>query len=78
MPSNYRHFFKVIYALFSVIDAEHENEIMESDNTTVDTMLYSLPSKRKKNSDNSEELSFGVQERLDNIESHLKLSGKTY
>jgi hypothetical protein len=49
---------------------------MESDNITVDTMLYSLPSKRQKNSGSTEELPYGVEERLENIESHLKLSGK--
>ena len=47
---------------------------MKSDNITVDTMLYSLASKRQKTSE--DELPYGVQERLDNIESHLKLSGK--
>ncbi len=55
-------------------DADRENEIMKSDNITVDTMLYSLASKRQKTSE--DELPYGVQERLDNIESHLKLSGK--
>jgi hypothetical protein len=51
---------------------------MESDNTvTVDTMLYSLPYKRQKTSDSAEELPNGVKERLDNMESHLKLSGMT-
>jgi hypothetical protein len=49
---------------------------MESDNITVDTMLYSLPSKRQKTSGSTEELPYGVEERLENIESHLKLSGK--
>ncbi|CAB3989748.1 Hypothetical predicted protein [Paramuricea clavata] len=62
----------------TVTDADRENEIMESDNTvTVDTMLYSLPSKRQKTSDSAEELPYGVQERLDNMESHLKLSVKS-
>jgi hypothetical protein len=59
-----------------VTDADRENEIMESDNITVDTMLYSLPSKRQKSSGSTEELPYGVEERLENIESHLKLSGK--
>ena len=49
---------------------------MESDNITVDTMLYSLPCKRKKTSEGSEELPYGVEERLKNIKSHLNLSGK--
>lgn len=61
---------------FKVTDADHENKIMESDNITVDTMLYSLPAKRQKTKDSEEELPCGVEERLDNIESHLNLSGE--
>ena len=48
---------------------------MKSDNVTVDTMLYSIPVKRQKTSEDVEELPSGVEERLHNIESHLHLNG---
>ncbi|XP_028409746.1 MAP3K12-binding inhibitory protein 1-like isoform X2 [Dendronephthya gigantea] len=63
----------------TVTDADRESKIMESDNITVDTMLYSLPVKRQRTADDDEEeeLPSGVEERLDNIESHLRLSVKS-
>ena len=60
---------------FSVTDASRENEIMKSDNITVDTMLHSVPSKREK-TESSENLPHGIEERLSNIESHLKTNGR--
>ena len=56
-------------------DASREDEIMKSDNITVDTILHSVPSKRQKTESSDGPVSYGVQERLDNIESHLKTSG---
>lgn len=67
----------LIQETFSVTDPDCENEIMKSDDITTDTMLYSLPSKRQKTSNSADELPYGVQERLENIESHLKLNGMT-
>ncbi|XP_046849542.1 MAP3K12-binding inhibitory protein 1-like [Xenia sp. Carnegie-2017] len=58
----------------TVTNADHEDKIMKSDNVTVDTMLYSIPVKRQKTSEDVEELPSGVEERLHNIESHLHLN----
>ena len=51
--------------------------MMKTDNITVDTMLHSVPSKRLK-TESLELLPRGVEERLDNIECHLKSNGKSF
>lgn len=60
----------------TVTDANRENEMMKTDNITVDTMLHSVPSKRLK-TESLELLPRGVEERLDNIECHLKSNVKS-